>query len=289
MVERVFEQDFNTSIKENFREFDEIPIAAASLAQVHRAVTLNGEEVAVKVQYEPLRGQFKGDMLTHKLIFYLLSKLFPGYDFTFAEGEMEEILATELDFCNEASNAERARKNLSVENVYIPKIFYDLSSERVLTCEFINGCKINDKKRIEELGLDLKKVSYSMLKAFSEQIYIHGFFHADPHPGNVLVREHPEKKGIHQVVILDHGLYKDMSNDLRLTWCKLWKAMIEKDEKTINDCTVELELDPSCSDTLVNMILMRSHNDSTRVGLGSGMTEEEIKMLQGKYIKIVKK
>ena len=283
MVRKVFQEDFGASLEDYFTEFEETPLAAASLAQVHRAVTKEGHEVAVKVQYEQLRGQFDGDILTHKIIFYLLAKLFPGFDFTFANEEMEELLATELDFEHEANNSKRAARNLTIPNVYIPRVFDDLSSQRVLTCEFIHGCKINNKESIEAMGLDVAAVTNSMISAFSEQIYVSGFVHSDPHPGNVFVRQHPENQGEHQVVILDHGLYRELDEGLRVTWCKLWKAMVEKDEKIIKESAVELGVDTNCSDTLVNMILMRAHNDSTRVGLGSGMTEEEIKQLSGLY------
>ena len=284
MVKRMIQKDFNAPVEELFQQFDEVPIASASLAQVHKAVTKDGHEVAVKVQYEQLQRQFDGDVFTHKVIFYLLAKLFPGFDFTFCNEEMEVILKTELDFLNEANNAKRAMKNLKTPNVYIPKIYDNLTSKRILTCEFIHGCKISDKKSIEDMGLNLSNVTASMIEAFSEQIFINGFFHSDPHPGNVFVRKHPDIKGQHQVVMLDHGLYRDMDEKLRIAWCKLWKAMVEKDDNTIKQCAVDLGVNPDASETLVNMILMRSHNDSTRVGLGSSMTEEEVKKMAGMYI-----
>ena len=183
-----------------------------------------------------------------------------------------------------ASNSERAAQNLTIPKVYILKVHHDLSSERVLTCEFIHGCKINDVTSMSEMGFDTAKVMGDMMRAFAEQIFVAGFIHADPHPGNVLVRPRPHgKPGEHQVVIIDHGLYRELGEPLRLSWCGLWKAMIEKDNEAIRKHVIELNVDPAAADTMVAMVLMRAHNDSTRVGLGSGMTEEETKAMAGSF------
>ena len=216
------------------------------------------------------------------VIFYLLATFFPGFDFTFAEDEMRDTLATELDFVHEADNAERAAKHLTIPHVYIPRVYRDISSRRILTCEFIHGCKINQTQAMEEMGLRVDRVAHDMLQAFAEQIFVAGFIHADPHPGNVLVRPDPQKGAPqHQVVLIDHGLYRELGEPLRLSWCRLWKAMIEKDTPAIEEAVSQLNVDPSCADTMVQMVLMRAHNDSTRVGLGSGMTEEEIRQMTG--------
>src|SRR3990167_5337149 len=204
--------------------------------------------------------------MTHHALLYCLKTFFPGFDFTFAGTEMEEALSKELDFMHEANNSERAAAKLTVKNVYIPKVYHKLTSKRVLTCEFIDGCKITDVERIKEMGFSIKDVTKSMLEAFSEQIFVSGFVHADPHPGNVFVRKNPLSPKNYHVVILDHGLYRELDEELRITWCHLWKAMIEKDNSKIEYYGEQMGVSKDKADLLPGMILMRAHNDSTRVG-----------------------
>jgi aarF domain-containing kinase len=187
-VKRIIEADFQKPFNQVFKEFEELPIAAASVAQVHKAITFDGQTVAVKVQYPKVRRCFEGDMFTHELIIWSISQLFPGWDFRWIGPEMHRALKAEMDFKYEANNAKITADHLkNNKNVFVPIPIEELSSERVLTTEFIDGCKPTDLKRLNEMGLSRRDVSQYICEAFSEQIFTHGFLHGDPHPGNSFI------------------------------------------------------------------------------------------------------
>ncbi|KAK7571934.1 hypothetical protein V9T40_014406 [Parthenolecanium corni] len=222
---QLFEEEFGKSYTDMFESFTEEPIAAASLAQVFKAKRKDGVEVAVKVQYIDLRDRFNGDINTVKYLLKFSGWLFPKYDFSWIIKELETPLELELDFLAEARNAEKCSRDLShLDYAYVPKVFWDQSSHRVLTTEFIYGVKISDVEKLAEENYSLVDVDTKLFTIFAEQIFHSGFIHADPHPGNLLVRK--LKNGSAEIVILDHGLYETLPDNFRLSLSHLWKAVI---------------------------------------------------------------
>ncbi|XP_014483978.1 PREDICTED: uncharacterized aarF domain-containing protein kinase 5 [Dinoponera quadriceps] len=241
-LEEIFQQDFGKKPEEMLREIKPEPVAAASLAQVYKAETLDGEKVAIKVQYIDLQERFISDIKAAIFLLKVVSVIHPKFDLHWVFDDVFEALASELDFENEGRNGEQCARDLKkYEYAYVPKIHWDLSSKRVLTTEWIDGVKVTDVEGIKALGLDVADIDKKLITLMGEQIFHTGFVHADPHPGNVFVRKIKGDKA--QVVLLDHGLYQYLPEKTRCTLCNFWESMVLKNDGSLkahaNDLNVK--------------------------------------------------
>lgn len=232
---RVVRQDLGADPHEIFDRFERLPIASASLAQVHVAYSReDGRKLAVKVQHRGLRETSRGDIFSLVTAVRTAKRLFEDFSFGWIADEIAPNLPRELDFQNEGRNAELAAEHLQETglNCVIPKIHWDKTSARVLTMEFEEGFKANDLARIEQAGLKKHDVAKLISSVFASQVFHSGHVHCDPHEANVLLRS---VKGKPQMVLVDHGLYKSLDPDFRLQYAKLWKSLMLADLDGIKD------------------------------------------------------
>ena len=178
-------------IAELFAEFDDAPIAAASIAQVHRARLFSGEEVAVKVRRPGLEQVIGTDLEILRGLASLLEENAPelrGYAPVEIVEEFARAITLEIDLSNEASNMQRFARNFAGDpQVHVPQLFEAYSSPAVLTMEFVRGIKAKDLAGLDAAGIDRKKLAAGGVEFCLRQVFDHGFFHADPHPGNLFV------------------------------------------------------------------------------------------------------
>ncbi|XP_044086257.1 aarF domain-containing protein kinase 1 isoform X2 [Neovison vison] len=208
-VRQVIREDLGKEIHDLFVSFDDTPLGAASLAQVHKAVLRDGRTVAVKVQHPKVQSQSSKDILLMEVLVLAVKQLFPEFEFMWLVDEAKKNLPLELDFRNEGRNAEKVAQMLKdFDFLKVPRIYWELSTKRVLLMEFVDGGQVNDRDYMERNKIDVNEISRHLGKMYSEMIFVNGFVHCDPHPGNVLVRKCPGT-GKAEVVLLDHGLYQD--------------------------------------------------------------------------------
>jgi predicted unusual protein kinase regulating ubiquinone biosynthesis (AarF/ABC1/UbiB family) len=227
-IRQQIENELHRPIGNVFVEFDPAPLAAASLAQVHQARTLDGQRCAVKVQYPGIEGIIRADLRNLMFTLRLLARLEPELDFRIIARELLKYIPMELDFLNEARNCETLRTNFaSRPDVVIPKVRHDFTTRRVLTMEMVEGLKVTDLEGLAQAGIDKHDVAQKLIEVFTEMILRDGFFHADPHPGNILVQPGP------RLVLLDFGLAKDFPPAFRDGMVRLTFAILTNNRAAI--------------------------------------------------------
>lgn len=232
-LEAMFRTETGMSFAEAFSELDPKPIGVASLAQVHRAVDRKtGEQLAIKMMHPDVERFSEVDMKTVTALVKWVKRLIPEFSFEWLADEMNENMPLEMDFRHEAQNAKRAEDDFagySTTSVYIPKVKYVF--KRVMAMEFIDGRRPDDLRYLARHNIDRNRVSQELSRVFSQMLYLHGFFHADPHGGNVLIRpaQHGSRSRYNfEVVLLDHGLYFDIDEELRANYARFWLSLLKR-------------------------------------------------------------
>lgn len=215
IVERIVDDELGRPVDELFASFEKTPMASASLAQVHAARLKDGTPVAVKVQYPEIPALVRSDLANLRALFRAVGIVEREVDLMPLIDELATYVPRELDFVAEAESSEKIASFFKErDDIHVPGIHWELTTERVLVMERIDGIKISDAETLRERGIDTTDVMQTLIEAYATQIFHHGFFHADPHPGNLMVQpacdEHPDR-----LVFLDFGLAKDLPPDFR--------------------------------------------------------------------------
>jgi len=228
-VREVIEAELGLTLEQAFLRFDEVPIAAASIGQVHRAMLPNGDEVAVKVQRPNAPRQIESDLALLYQVARMIKERVRALDFIDAHALVDEFarsIRQELDYKLEARHADNFRRDFAdSELVVVPKVYWDYSSARMLTLEFLDGVQLVDLD-LETTSLEERReLAYLVTQTWMEMIFEHGFFHGDPHPGNLL--------GLpgNRLGLLDFGLTKKIPDDFREAFKLTTRSMFTGDNE----------------------------------------------------------
>ncbi|KAK3296804.1 ABC1 family-domain-containing protein [Chaetomium fimeti] len=232
-IEQMFKKDTGSELWDYFSEFSTEPIGAASLAQVHLAtIKETGQKVAVKVQHPSLQQWSKLDMSLTNFTFSTLKRFFPEYDLEWLSSEIEVSLPLELNFVCEAENSKRTKDHFSripELPLVIPDVIWAKRRILVMACEA--GRRLDDLEYMDESKIDRDEVSATLARIFNEMIFGDDApLHCDPHGGNIAIRKNPSRRGANfDVILYDHGLYRDIPKSLRRSYAKMWLAVIDGD------------------------------------------------------------
>ena len=237
-AEGIIKQDLGKSVTELFSSFEPIPLAAASLGQVHKAQLHSGEEVVVKVQRPGLKKLFSIDLKILKGIaryFQSHPDWGRGRDWMGIYEECCRILWEEIDYLSEGQNADTFRRNFRADDwVRVPRVYWRYTSPRVLTLEYVPGIKISHYEALEAAGLDRKLIANLGAKAYLQQLLNDGFFHADPHPGNIAV----DPEGA--LIFYDFGMMGRIKSNVREQLMETLFGIAEKNAERVVTSLVEL-------------------------------------------------
>jgi ubiquinone biosynthesis protein len=236
-VKKTIEKEFSQSINKLFNDISKEPVAAASIAQVHKALTISGKIVAVKILRPNIERKFARDIklfyfISSFLLFFLPS--LKRYKLNQVVETLEHTINIETDLRLEGASADQLRENCQDDDtVYIPQINWEFTSKRVLSQEWVEGIPISDKKKLIEKGYNLHEIAKNLAITFFNQAYRDGFFHADIHPGNILIS--PEEK----IILVDFGIMGSLEYNDRIFVAKILHGFITRDYKTVSDIHFE--------------------------------------------------
>ncbi len=276
-IKRIFKEEVGEDVEEVFESFTDQPMAAASIGQVHKAILKTGETVVVKVQRPGIKETIEQDLAILKNMATIIDDNFNdmgGMKATDVIKEFAYSIRRELDYVHEAHSAQKMKTN-SIKNkgILIPKIYWEMSTKRVLVMELIEGIKVNDIHSIEERNWDKEKIAELVATLFMEQVFLYGLFHGDPHPGNILIVDDEKISFIDFGIVgyIDNKMLDFIITTLRATSDKNVDKIIEKlsdiDALTIDTDEIGLRSD------IFNIINYYFDLPMDKIDFGEGLNE----------------
>jgi len=236
-ISQVIENEFGLRPEMIYARIDERPLASASLGQVHKGQLPDGQVVAIKILRPGIDELISIDLRAIRRVVDLI-RIFTDWerfvDMNAIYKEFHTTLQAELDYIQEGGNAERIASNNKDNELLIPNIIWDYTRHRVLTMEFMEGIKINDHKALREAGIDFPGIALKLLQTYVRQVLVDGFFHADPHPGNLFVTAQG------QLVMVDFGMVGFIPAELRQQLVDMVFAMVRRDYPEVVECLKEV-------------------------------------------------
>jgi predicted unusual protein kinase regulating ubiquinone biosynthesis (AarF/ABC1/UbiB family) len=236
----IIEEELGKKLDNIYDEFERIPIAAASLGQVHLATLKTGEKVVIKVQRKGLEKLFNLDFQVLKTIINFGDRFLPGfkkYELKLIYQEFFSILFDEINYIQEGKNADRFRFNFQEDKrIIVPKVYWEYTTKKVLTLEYLPGIKINDRETLESENISLKSLIELGICTYLKQLLEDGFFQSDPHPGNMAVR----KDG--SIIFYDFGAMAEVKGLAQEQMVQTFFAMVRKDADQVLDTLIYMGL-----------------------------------------------
>jgi predicted unusual protein kinase regulating ubiquinone biosynthesis (AarF/ABC1/UbiB family) len=274
-VETIVQEELGVRLSKAFETFESKPLAAASLGQVHRAALRDGREVVVKVQRPNVREQVRHDMEVFTDIAGTLeqhSDIARKLNLLGAVEQAKLTLNNEMDYLQEARNTELLRRNLAqFPEIYIPAVIHDMTTSRVLTSELVRGRKVSKLTPLQIIDHDYADLASVLTRAYLKQICVDGFWHSDPHPGNVFIRE---EEGQAQIVLLDFGMTSRISREFQDEIIKLLLAVASNRGAEVADACIRVSEVMDKFDAVkfvheISVIVANFHDvDVSRVNVG---------------------
>ena len=237
-VSKIVESELGAPPEDIFDFFEKTPLASASIGQVYRAILKDGEEVAVKVQRPGIKKIIEVDLEIMLHLATLMERHIEEVSLHQPVKIVEEFARTlekEIDYTIEATNMERIARNfLNDSTIYVPKVFRDTTTESILTTELVEGIKVSEIDRLEKAGLDRKLITVRGADIVLKQIIKHGFFHADPHPGNIFVL--PDNV----ICLLDFGMTGSVDRRTREDFIDLAESVVNRNESRATQVLLKL-------------------------------------------------
>ncbi|MEG3858666.1 ABC1 kinase family protein [Microcoleus sp. herbarium12] len=234
------ESELGKDIYALYRDFDPLPIAAASLGQVHKARLHTGEDVIVKVQRPGLERLFDLDVKAVRQVMRLCDRYLPGtrkYDLESLYHEFFKILYQEIDYVQEGKNSDRFSHNFQeYPQIIVPKVYWQYTTKKVLTLEYVPGIKVDDRISLEAIGVDIAKLNQLGISCYLKQLLIDGFFQADPHPGNLAVTEDGS------LIFYDFGMMAEVKSLAKDEMVKTFFAVLRKDTDEVLNTLITIGL-----------------------------------------------